>query len=86
MERRTLNFRIKAFTLIELLVIILTVFLIACFIISGLFLGKQKSRREMCVNNLKQVGLAFKLWPSVPDLFPMMRSKDDGHFERIVHA
>jgi hypothetical protein len=49
-----------AFTLIEVLVIIVTVLLLAG--VFYLWKPRMTSKRVACVNNLKQVGLAVRLW------------------------
>jgi prepilin-type N-terminal cleavage/methylation domain-containing protein len=52
----------KAFTLTELLVVIAVVGILALFPLSALALSKSAAHRLTCVSNLKQVGLAFRLW------------------------
>jgi len=62
----------RAFTLIELLVILFTVAVIACFLIPAIVREPRRSKTVACVNNLKQVGLAFRVWSiDNGDLFPM---------------
>jgi type II secretory pathway pseudopilin PulG len=62
----------RAFTLIELLVIIVTVVVIACFLVPALVREPRKAKNLACSNNLKQVGLAFKIWTiDNGDTFPM---------------
>ena len=52
----------RAFTLIEVLVIVFTVVMIAAFLIPGLVRERRRARAVNCSNNLKQVGLAFRVW------------------------
>jgi competence protein ComGC len=61
-----------AFTLIELLVIIVTVVVVACFLMPAIVRAPHRSNKLGCVNNLKQVGLAFRIWAlDNGDAFPM---------------
>src|SRR5262245_44981253 len=58
----------RAFTLIELLVILLTISLLIPLLIFGIREQKREVPRRECISNLKQVGLAYRIWdgPSYP--------------------
>ena len=71
MKARCFGATQRAFTLTELLLIIVTVILIACFVIPGAARQQCRARARQCENNLKYVGLAFRTWPvGASDQFP----------------
>ena len=52
----------NAFTLIELLVVIAIIAILAALLLPALAKAKRAAKRAACINNLKQVGLSFKIW------------------------
>jgi len=50
-----------AFTLVELLVVVMVIGLTACLLLPALVREKQRVQKMQCVDNLKVIGLAFKV-------------------------
>lgn len=85
MKRPASHARVKAFTRIELVVIVVVLGLIGGFLILSRIQTARKVRNEACLNNLKQVGIAFRLWPpDQSDAYPMQYRKDRGGTKELI--
>ncbi len=63
----------SGFTLVALLMVIAVVAILAAMLLPALASAKRKAQRINCANNLKQCGLAFRIWEGDhDDKYPML--------------
>ena len=87
MQPRLSQKRNAALTLFEVCVAIGITAVLAAMLLPALSAAKRKASRVWCSNNLKQIGLAFKIWEDDhQNLFPMGISATNGGSMESVQA
>jgi prepilin-type N-terminal cleavage/methylation domain-containing protein/prepilin-type processing-associated H-X9-DG protein len=79
--------RPAGFTLVEMLCVIAIIGILAALLMPALVLGKERAKRMVCVNNERQLGIAFHMFLHDHDnKFPMQVSARDGGAAEQVQA
>jgi competence protein ComGC len=87
MKTKFLQTRVRGFNLIELLLIVFILAVLAALFIPGCGGARAQSLRYQCMGNLKQIGLAFRVWEGDHgDKYPMLVSMTNGGTMELVES
>src|ERR1700722_19338873 len=76
-----------AFTRRELVVVIAVLFVLVVFIVPALQRFSQKSKRIDCISNLKELGLAYRIWSNDNgDKFPAFAPLTNGGWSNLLSS
>jgi hypothetical protein len=85
MKPRPANQRNQALTRTEVLAVIAVIICFAVLLFTGLVDSKAKTQRINCMSNLKQIGIAFRLWEGDHgDKYPMAISVTNGGAMELI--
>jgi prepilin-type processing-associated H-X9-DG protein len=74
-------------TLVEVMVVIFVIALIAVMLLAALATGKQKHSHLNCVNNLKEISVAFKEWEgNNGDKYPMQFAITNSDTMKLISS
>jgi prepilin-type processing-associated H-X9-DG protein len=81
------NRRNDAMTLTEVLVVVVAILILAVMLLPPLAMAKKKSPQHVCVLNLEQIGIAFRIWEGDQDSrYPMQVSIEQNGAKELATA
>lgn len=87
MKPRLSDQRETAMTLFEVGVVLAIVMILAALLLPTLSISRRRVSRILCINNLKQIGLAYRIWEGDNgDIYPMGISVTNGGTMELVQT
>src|SRR5882672_4543901 len=78
---------VAAFTMIEFVIVVVSLSILAALLLPAFARAKARSSRIDCVNNLKQVGVAFRTWALDNGyMYPMAVALTNGGTMELVDS
>ena len=78
MKIKRLEYSERAMTRVELICVVVVVGALAAMLISTVPSARQKVARISCVDNLKEIGISFRVWENDFGAYPMEMSTNKG--------
>ena len=87
MKPRLSRQRQTAMTLFEVGLVVAVVMILAALLLPTLSISRRRVSRISCINNLKQIGLAYRIWEGDNgDIYPMGISVTNGGTRELVQT